>query len=89
MKSHVTTAFRNLFAALPEEIRQRARQNYRLWKDNPQHPGLEFKRVHSRQPIYSVRIGLGWRAVGLREGETLIWFWIGSHAHYDNLLQRL
>lgn len=89
MKSHVTKKFRRLFGNLPTEIRQGARESYRLWKENPAHPSLQFKRVHQRPPIYSVRVGIGWRAVGLREGNTIIWFWIGSHAEYDQLLKRL
>lgn len=40
-------------------------------------------------PIYSVRIALGWRAVGVKEGEHMIWFWIGSHAEYDKLIALL
>jgi hypothetical protein len=50
---------------------------------------VQFKRVHPHQPIFSVRIGIGWRAVGLREGDTIIWFWIGAHGEYDGLLRRL
>jgi hypothetical protein len=34
-----------------------------------------------------VRIGLAYRALGVRDGEEIIWFWIGSHAHYDRLLR--
>lgn len=89
MKSHVTKKFRHLFEGLPSEVRRRARESYRLWKENPAHPGVQFKRVHQRLPIYSVRIGLDWRAVGLRDDNTIIWFWIGSHAEYDQLLKRL
>jgi len=89
LRSHVTKKFRRLFADLPTEIRQRARQSYLVWKENPAHPGVQFKRVRQRPPIYSVRIGIGWRAVGLREDDTIIWFWIGSHAEYDRLLKRL
>lgn len=89
MRSHVTAAFRRLFENLPIEVRRRARQTYLLWKEDPTHPGVQFKRVHPRRHIYSVRIGLDWRAVGLREGDTIIWFWIGSHAEYDRLLKRL
>jgi hypothetical protein len=70
-------------------VRKQARHSYLLWKDNPAHPGVQFKRVHARQPIYSVRIGSGWRAVGLRHHDSVIWFWIGSHADYDGLLKRL
>jgi hypothetical protein len=44
------------------------------------------KRVHEHNPIYSVRIGLHYRALGLKEDDTIIWFWIGSHAEYDKLI---
>jgi hypothetical protein len=89
LKSHVTAEFRRLFQDLPAEVQRHARETYQLWKVNPGHPGVQFKRVHPRQPIYSVRIGIDWRAVGLRQGDTVIWFWIGSHAQYDGLLKRL
>jgi hypothetical protein len=45
-----------------------------------------LKRVHAIQPIYSVRIARGYRALGLRDGDLVTWFWIGSHADYDKLL---
>jgi hypothetical protein len=34
-------------------------------------------------------LGLGYRALGLREADHIYWFWIGSHAEYDELLRRL
>jgi len=39
--------------------------------------------------VYSVRIGIGYRALGLRDADHVYWFWIGSHAEYDELLKRL
>jgi len=39
--------------------------------------------------MYSVRVGKGWRALGLVEGDTISWFWIGSHADYEKLLSQL
>lgn len=89
MRSRVTAKFRRLFAALPDDVRDRARQSYRLWKADTAHPGVQFKRVHPRQPIYSVRIGIGWRALGIRQADAILWFWIGPHAEYDHLLKRL
>ena len=89
MNSSITEGFLDCFASLPEAIQVRARRAYALWRQNPSHPGLHFKRVHGREPIYSVRIGLGWRALGLFEGDTITWFWIGSHAEYDRMLERL
>jgi len=87
MKSQTTQSFWKHYWALPSEIRQRARQAYKLWRDNPAHPSLFFKRVKEGQPLYSVRIGLGYRALGLLKGETVTWFWIGSHDEYDRLIK--
>jgi hypothetical protein len=50
------------------------------------HPGVAFKRVHATEAIYPVRITRGYRALGLRDGDLVMWFWIGSYAGYDKLL---
>ena len=89
MKSVLTEDFIVEYRKLPERIRQQARKNYQLWLQNPQHPSLQYKKVHSKLPIYSVRIGIGWRALGLVEGDRIGWFWIGSHARYDQLLKQM
>jgi hypothetical protein len=31
----------------------------------------------------------GYRALGLLEGDTVTWFWIGGHDDYDLLLRNL
>jgi hypothetical protein len=86
VKSRLTRRFREAFAELPDEVKERARDAYRLFRDNPHHPSLRLKRIHPTDPIYSVRIGLGYRAVGVIEGDTIYWHWIGSHADYDRLI---
>jgi hypothetical protein len=88
LKSRRTASFRKAFAALPEAVREQARVAYRRFQENPNHPGLRFKRVHPSDPVYSVRVGLGYRAVGVLEDDVMVWFWIGSHADYDDLLPR-
>ncbi len=87
MTSHVTARFRKCFAELPEPVRDQARRAYRLFLENPGHPSLRLKQVHSSKPIVSVRVGIGYRALGVRREETIIWFWIGSHADYDRLVK--
>jgi len=89
MKSRTTRRFRELFAALPAKVQQQARESYRLFEQNPSHPGLRFKQVHPDPPIYSARVGISYRAVGSLAGDTVVWFWIGSHADYDKLLDQL
>ena len=87
MKARTTKSFWKNYSALPPEIRQRSQQAYVLWRDNPAHPSLFFKRVKKSQPLYSVRIGLGYRALGLLKEDTVTWFWIGTHDKYDQLIK--
>jgi hypothetical protein len=88
LKSKVTDDFVACFARLPDAVKSQARNSYRMWRANPNHPGLHFKRIHGCEELYSVRVGLGWRALGLVAGDTIYWYWIGSHAEYDKLLKR-
>ena len=89
MKSKRTRRFRELLRQLPPDVRRQAYAAYRLFERDPAHPSLRFKRAGSSRTIYSVRIGIGYRALGRREEEDLIvWFWIGTHADYDRLLQK-
>ena len=89
MKSQTTEKFRLLFAAAAPERQAKIRGAYRVWRENPAHPSLRFKKVHPRLPIYSVRVDLNWRAVGVLEGDTLLWFWVGPHGEYEALLKVL
>jgi len=45
--------------------------------------------VHATLPIYSARVGLGYRALAVRDDDTVVWFWIGTHADYDRLIRSL
>jgi hypothetical protein len=87
VKSKTTAGFWRLFELLPFDEQDRARQTYQLWQDNPNHPSLHFKKVSRREPVYSVRIGLRFRSLGLRDGDVVTWYWIGTHAEYDKLLK--
>lgn len=89
MNSRTTRQFRKLFASLPSHVQRQAREAYRLFQQNLAHTGLHFKQVHPDPPFYSARVGISYRAVGALDGGTIIWFWIGSHADYDKLLDRL
>lgn len=89
MNSYLTEDFLECFRQLPQDVKEKARRSYRFWKQNPNHPSLQFKRVHTREPIYAVRVGIGWRALGLREDDAIYWFWIGPHGEYEKLLYQL
>ncbi len=89
MKSIASSQFWKLYKALPEDVQRRADKSYALWRINPQAHGLYFKRVGNQQAVYSVRIGQEYRALGLLEGDSVLWFWIGSHTEYERLLKHL
>ncbi len=88
MKSHATPRFWTAYAGLPHEIRDAARKAYHLFREDPNHSSLRFKKVHDTEPIYSVRVARAYRALGLLENDEITWFWIGGHAEYDRLLKR-
>lgn len=84
MKSATLPSFWTAYKALNEEIKRRARKAYYLWKQDPFHPSLHFKCINREENIWSVRITLAYRAVGILEGDTVTWFWIGSHDDYED-----
>ena len=89
MKSHTTQSFRDAFALLPKDIQKRARAAYNRFRSNPQHPGLEFKKVHGTRQVYSARVNDDFRVVGVMDGNDIVWFWIGKHQEYERLLKQL
>lgn len=89
MRSRTTARFRAQLEAAPPEVRAKTEAAYRLWSRSPGHPSLRYKKVHATLPIYSVRIDLNWRAVGVRQGDAMVWFFIGTHADYERLLASL
>lgn len=84
MNHHATPKFWAAYDRLPREVRQLADKNFELLKSNPQHASLGFKRVNR---FWSARIGLSHRALAVRYGDDLIWFWIGEHGEYDRLIR--
>ena len=86
IESRTTRSFREAFAALPIDIQDQARRAYHLFRSDSSHPSLRFKKVEQTENVYSVRIGLGYRALGVLDGSLVTWFWIGSHADYDRLV---
>jgi hypothetical protein len=88
LNSVTTEAFRRLYAAATPQRRAQIKRAFQLWRENPAHPSLRFKKVHATQSIYSARVDLDWRALGVLEGDTVVWFWVGPHDEYTALLKR-
>jgi len=89
MTSRTTRRFRNGLRTLPAEVRKQAAEAYKLFLDNPRHPSLQFKQVHTTEPVYSVRISRNYRPVGVLLGQEMLRFWIGAHGDYEKLLRGL
>lgn len=83
MKSATLPSFWVEYRQLINPVREAARKAYRLWAENPFHPSLHFKCINSEEAIWSVRITRNYRALGILEGDTVTWFWIGSHDDYE------
>ena len=82
MKHTASRKFWKCFDALPSEVQALARKNFELLKRDPAHPSLQFKLLSK---MYSARVGLHHRALGLPTAEGVHWFWIGTHSDYDKL----
>ncbi len=85
MKHHANPRFWRSYLGLPKETRDLADRNYTLLKADPNHRSLHFKKVGV---LWSVRVGLHYRALATEADGDLVWFWIGSHADYDKLVGR-
>ena len=85
MISQGNATFWELYGALPASVRTQARQAFRLFRENPDHPSLRFKKLQGADLFWSVRFGDGYRAVAQREGDTITWLWIGTHQAFDRI----
>jgi len=83
MKHLASQSFWEAYQALPEKIQQLADRTFDILKTDPRYPALHFKKIGR---YWSVRIGLHYRALAVEVDEGLLWFWIGSHADYDRLI---
>jgi len=72
------------YRLLPESIRELADKNFALLKQDPRHPSLRLRKIGS---FWSVRVGIGYRALGKDRTEGIVWVWIGSHAEYDSIIK--
>ena len=91
MNSETLPEFWEYFGALSASTRIKAGKAFALWKANPKHRGLHFKKVNDRKPyLFSVRIDIRHRALArletINDVETFVWFWIGTHDEYDHII---
>lgn len=83
MNSATLPSFWTAYRSLDEDTKRSARKAYWLWAENPFHPSLHFKCINQEEAIWAVRITRGYRAVGILQGDTVTWFWVGNHDDYE------
>lgn len=87
MRSIVTKQFKKLLSGLPLNIQEDAKERFAKWKQNPELVG--WKQVAGmRADVYSVEIGLRWRAIGVvsKEHNAVVWVFAGSHETYNKFI---
>ena len=77
------------YKGLPNKIQRDADRKFDLWKKNPFHPSLNFKCVNTEYNIWSVRVTMDYRVLAVRNDKSVIWYWIGDHNKYEQLLKAL
>jgi hypothetical protein len=84
MNSRATRKFWRCFHRLPDDIQMLTTKQYLLWLQNPLHPSVQFKKTSL---YWSAKVTEDYRALGIMEGDTVIWFWVGTHDEYERLLR--
>jgi hypothetical protein len=68
---------------LPADVQRTADKAFELLKADPYHTSIHMKKVDE---VWSARVGLHHRALAIRASDGLLWFWIGTHADYDDII---
>lgn len=84
MNHYAAPEFWTSYAALPVSAQRLADKSFDLLKSDPRHPSLRLKKVGR---YWSARVGQHHRALAVEAPDGLVWFWIGTHAEYDQLLR--
>jgi hypothetical protein len=83
MNSATLQSFWDSYQKLDQRIKTRVRKAYLLWTEDPFHPSLRFKCINHAENIWAVRVTLSYRVLGVFDGSTVTWFWVGSHDEYE------
>lgn len=83
MKHFASPEFWHHHHRLPEPIRALADKNFQLLKANPRHPSIRLKKIGS---VWSARVGLHYRALGEDHADGILWYWIGPHGTYNQII---
>ena len=80
MTSHALASFGKCYEQLPANIQKLADKQFALFKANPLHPSLGFRR---KGGVHTAEIGRSYRALARERNGHYYWFWVGTHEQYN------
>jgi hypothetical protein len=83
LNHHATPDFWQLYRQLPAEVCELADRCFERMNANPRHPSIPLKKVGE---YWVARVGLHYRTLGVDVSDGISWFWIGTHAEYDQIV---
>jgi hypothetical protein len=81
-----------MFERLPRQSQQDADDAFRVFLRDPFHPMLAnhalalTRRGRHKLGSRAVSITRRYRAIYVVDGDTNVWYWIGSHSDYNNFV---
>lgn len=84
LKHFATPNFWFHYRQLPPEVRELADKNFELLRADSRYPSLHLKKIGI---YWSARVGLAYRVLAKERAEGLVWFWIGHHSRYTQILK--
>lgn len=85
-----TAEYRRLLAKLPQWVHRLADETFELFLADPSHPSLRLHalvdtaRGQHRSGSFAVYLGKKYRVIYHIDGDTNVWYWIGTHNDYEN-----
>lgn len=91
--SKKTESFDKLFHKLNPEIQETAVHSFEKWKEDPNIVGFKPLMIADNE-VFSAQVGRKHRALAKKittpTGEQgYLWFWIGSHEEYNNVIKKV
>lgn len=85
MISRTSSRFWKCYRKLPKHIRKEARKA----KESILSKSSLQKGTFYPSNFFFAYISKDYPAVGIQQNNQIIWFWLGSHNDYDNLLKKI
>ena len=84
-----TKNYKGLLEKMGAQAAAQAAEAYRLFLENPEHPMLENHALYDsgrgrhRNASRAVSVTYRIRAIYVVDGDTNVWYWIGTHEAYN------